>query len=159
MSVDDSTIKEDSVAADSISLTLSAAEAGAIAVRDALRVLCVNNDVDAPVVDEIVLATQEACNNALLHSETADGTIEVKAFVVDRQIRVEVKDRGCGLDPGEISVATPPDLLAAHGRGLFIIDRLMDSLEIVPCCPGTLVRMTKAIHARSAMLSPARRAG
>jgi anti-sigma regulatory factor (Ser/Thr protein kinase) len=140
-------------------LTVPVAAAGVFALRDALRKLCVNNAVDAPVVDEVVLATQEACNNALLHSKTADGTIEVNAVVADRQIRVEVKDQGCGLDPGEVSVAAPPDPFDAHGRGLLIIDRLMDSLEIIPCCPGTLVRMTKAIHSRPAMLSPARRAG
>ena len=149
----------DSATADSMKLTLPAAAAAAPALRDALRELCVNNAVDATIVDAVVLAAQEACNNAFLHSETADGTIEINAVVADRQIRVEVKDQGRGLDTGEVSVAAPPDPLDAHGRGLFIIDSLMDSLEIIPCCPGTLVRMTKAIHARPAMQLPARRAG
>lgn len=129
----------------SIKVTVPAGDVGAFALRDAVRSLCMLHAIDTPVVDDVVLATQEACNNAVLHSQTAEGTIEVTATVIDCHICVEVKDCGRGLDPDDVSIAAPPDPLAAHGRGLFIIDRLMDSLEIVPCCPGTLVRMTKLI--------------
>jgi serine/threonine-protein kinase RsbW len=159
MGVNGSTGNKDSSAADSVKITLPSASSAAPALREALRKLCINNNVDATVVDEVVLAAQEACNNAFLHSETADGTIEVNAVVADRNICVEVKDQGRGLNQGEVAVAAPLDPLDAHGRGLFIIDSLMDSLEIIPCSPGTLVRMTKAIHARPAMQFHARRAG
>jgi anti-sigma regulatory factor (Ser/Thr protein kinase) len=135
---------ERQVTLDSLRLILPAGVAGVVSLRDALRAFCDRNAVGGRVADDIVLAAQEACNNAILHSATAEGTIEVAAIVYGQHILLEVKDRGCGLDPGSVDTAQPPDPLEAHGRGLFLIGRLMDSLEIIPCHPGTLVRMTKA---------------
>lgn len=136
--------KSTNVQQDSFTYSLPTGVDGVVVLRDALRALCARHLVSPPVVDEVVLATQEACNNALQHSKTAEGTIEIKASVADRHICVEVQDRGRGLAPANINTGRPPDPLEAHGRGLFLIDHLMDSLEIIPCRPGTLVRMTKA---------------
>lgn len=129
---------------DSFAHSLDAGVDGVVALRDDLRALCARHMVPAAAVDEVVLATQEACNNALMHSDTAEGTIEIRASVIEGCICVEVKDRGRGLAPDDVNTERPPDPLEAHGRGLFIIRHLMDSLEIIPCRPGTLVRMTKA---------------
>lgn len=136
--------KSVSVQQNSFAYSLPEGVDGVVVLRDALRSLCARHLIAAPVVDEVVLATQEACNNALMHSDTAQGTIEIRASVVDSCICVEVKDRGRGLAPDDVDTERPPDPLEAHGRGLFIIHNLMDSLEIIPCQPGTLVRMTKA---------------
>lgn len=135
--------KSANVQRDSFTYSLPTGVDGVVVLRDALRALCARHLVSSPVVDEVVLATQEACNNALQHSDTAEGTIEIKASVADRHICVEVKDRGRGLKPANVNTGRPPDPLEVRGRGLFLIDHLMDSLEIIPCRPGTLVRMTK----------------
>ncbi len=57
---------------------------------------------------------------------------------------MEVLDCGGGFDVTceGIDVAQPLD---EHGRGIFLMRRFMDTLEVVPNGVGCLVRMTKRL--------------
>ena len=97
------------------------------------------------MADDVVLATDEACINAILHSR-ASGRLRVRAHVVNRRLWIEVRDGGRGFAAESVDRRTPVDPLAAHGRGLFLITHLMDDVRI-ESHPGvgTVVEMLKTL--------------
>lgn len=94
---------------------------------------------------EIEMALREALANAILHGCKADPAKKVECWVNgDRAegILIVVRDPGTGFDPG--SLPSPTDasnLTAEHGRGMFLIQALMD--EVTHEQNGTVIRMRK----------------
>ena len=82
---------------------------------------------------EIEVALLEALANAVRHGcrDDPSKTIEVcVACEEDRGMLIVVRDPGTGFDPGEIpSPVTGKNLYSDHGRGIFLINRLMDEVE------------------------------
>jgi anti-sigma regulatory factor (Ser/Thr protein kinase) len=113
-------------------------------MRAVVRRLLGGHGVDEATVEEIVLATQEASKNALTFTGGSDPCASVSLRVVRGEVLVEVLDCGRGFDPTceGIDVAGP---LNEHGRGVFIMRRFMDTLEVEPRRVGCLVRMTKRL--------------
>jgi anti-sigma regulatory factor (Ser/Thr protein kinase) len=98
--------------------------------------------------EAIVLAAVEALSNALHACSAADCHIEVDVSLIADYVCVEVRDaderfQGVCLDLIEI-----PDDSEEHGRGLYLMRTLMESLELVPRSRGTLVRMIKRLEAQ-----------
>jgi anti-sigma regulatory factor (Ser/Thr protein kinase) len=96
--------------------------------------------------EAIVLAAVEALSNALQACEVADCHIEVVVSLVTDYVCVEVRDaderfKGACLDLVEVGEAEE------HGRGLYLMRAMMESLELVPRSRGTLVRMLKRLEA------------
>ncbi len=107
-----------------------------------LLLACGQNRTDT---EAIVLATQEAANNALLSCEAGPCRVEVSVSLIEQFVCIEVRDvgkgvRGVCLDPTRLASQE-----AEHGRGLHLMGELMESLELVPREHGTLVRMTKRL--------------
>jgi serine/threonine-protein kinase RsbW len=127
-------------------LSLPIDGASAARVRRALREYLVGEGVACDIAEDVVLATDEACINAILHSRTA-GKLRVRAGMVDGCVRVEVRDPGRGFAVGRVDTTSPVDPLAPHGRGLFLIGRLMDDVRI-ESHPGvgTVVQMLKRLR-------------
>ena len=106
--------------------------------------------VDEAVIDEVKLATGEACARAVgLHREHAPRAEIVLAISDDAGVfAVEVRDRGPAdgaLDPTGTLPAIP-DLLAAGddlpaGFGLAVIAGLVDDVDVRSSADGTVVRM------------------
>jgi len=95
----------------------------------------------------VVLACSEALNNALQACDVYECDIEVVVSLVSDYVCVEVRDadqrfKGVCLDV--IEAAGPTE---EHGRGLYLMQTLMQSLELVPRSRGTLVRMVKKLEA------------
>jgi serine/threonine-protein kinase RsbW len=94
---------------------------------------------------EIELALREALSNAVLHGCKADPSKKVVCTVSgDREhgIQIVVQDPGGGFDPD--SIPSPTDdsnLHSDHGRGILLINELMD--EVKHECNGTIIRMRK----------------
>lgn len=97
--------------------------------------------------EAVVLATGEALNNALSACETDDCRVEVEVSFVEEFVCVEVRDADARFRGACLDLHATPDTAAEHGRGLFLMHTLMESLEIVPRERGTLVRMTKQLEA------------
>lgn len=82
---------------------------------------------------EIELALQEALANAILHGAGNDPHKTVECRVACEQqhgMLIIVSDPGEGFDPAK--VANPlraENLYSNHGRGIFLINRLMDQVE------------------------------
>jgi anti-sigma regulatory factor (Ser/Thr protein kinase) len=78
---------------------------------------CVDGPFSA-MVDDIRLMVSELVTNAILH---ASGGCEVTLRISDARLRVEVADR-CPTRPQ----VRPPNLVDAHGRGLFLVEAMAD---------------------------------
>jgi PAS domain S-box-containing protein len=84
---------------------------------------------DQTIVNDIVLAIEEACTNAIRHSGS-DADIEILLAFEDSHLRATVKDRGRGFDVDAFDPKALPDPLLDHGRGLFLISRLCDEMKL-----------------------------
>ena len=110
-------------------------------VMQAVRDLnCVNGKEDA-----IELSLQEALANAVVHGAKEDPSKTVECLVAcdeQRGILIIVRDPGPGFDPGNIPSCTlGENLYSNHGRGIFLINQLMDEVKFLK--NGTEIHMVK----------------
>jgi serine/threonine-protein kinase RsbW len=95
-------------------------------------------------INDVAVALSEACGNVIRHAE---GTAEyaVKLNVEAHQCSVEVCDLGPGFDPEALTDEATLDEVAAaeDGRGLPLLQALMDDLEFVREDDTTTVRLIK----------------
>jgi serine phosphatase RsbU (regulator of sigma subunit)/anti-sigma regulatory factor (Ser/Thr protein kinase) len=91
-------------------------------------------DLDA---DDVLLALSEACNNAIEHGyRDTRGRIRVVVQHEADEIQVTVEDEGGWREP-------EPDPL--RGRGLLMMDALMDTVELTRTPDGTTLRMHRRV--------------
>src|SRR5712671_8022233 len=83
--------------------------------------------------DAIELSLQEALANAVIHGAKEDPTKTVECLVSsddERGILVVVRDPGNGFTPDSIpSCTVGENVFSNHGRGIFLINQLMDQVE------------------------------
>lgn len=106
---------------------------------------------DHEVVDRLVLAGAEACNNAILHSDC--GSYVVKVEIGTDVCTVTVADDGIGFNVPEQLVMPGPD--SVGHRGLALMDALVDDMDISSSPEGTTVVLRQRIshNGRRAPLS------
>jgi serine/threonine-protein kinase RsbW len=95
--------------------------------------------------DDIELALQEALANAVIHGAKEDPRKTVECLVSsaeDQGVLIVVRDPGEGFDPSAIPSCTiGQNVFSNHGRGIFLINQLMDKVEFRK--NGTEIRMVK----------------
>jgi serine/threonine-protein kinase RsbW len=93
---------------------------------------------------DLAVALAEALSNAAVHGNRlrARSRVLVTVYVTPgRQVTVEVKDSGRGFDLSRLSDPTVGQrVLAPGGRGVFLMQRLVDRVEFKP--PGNRVLLT-----------------
>jgi class 3 adenylate cyclase/CheY-like chemotaxis protein/anti-sigma regulatory factor (Ser/Thr protein kinase) len=97
-------------------------------------------------VEEIQLALIEACLNAIEHSKSKEGKVYINLAIHDDELEIAFQDFGEGFDVEEIQkgiVARAPGKLLKRGRGMRIMEGLMDTMEVQSGSKGTLIRMIK----------------
>ena len=88
-------------------------------------------------VHAIVMACSEACTNAIEHAGAApDETIAFEAVLRDGEVEIVVRDRGHWRE------ARPP---SDQGRGLELIDALMDDVALETAPEGTTLRLRRRL--------------
>jgi len=93
----------------------------------------------------VPVALTEAVSNAILRGNGDDPAkhVRVRAEVRHERLIVEVADEGPGFDFEASCVApTPENIESEDGRGLFLMRKLMDSVERRDAPGGSVVRMT-----------------
>ena len=110
-------------------------------VMEAIRdTKCVNGKAEA-----IELSLQEALANAVVHGAKEDPTKVVECLVAcdeERGVLIIVRDPGEGFDPKAIPSCTlGENLYSNHGRGIFLINQLMDEVQFRK--NGTEIHMVK----------------
>jgi serine/threonine-protein kinase RsbW len=81
----------------------------------------------------VQMALREALANAIIHGNRSDPNKKVRiccACQRDRGILIIVKDEGQGFDPESIpSPIIAENIQAEHGRGIYLINLLMDEVQ------------------------------
>jgi len=81
----------------------------------------------------VPVALSEALSNAILrgNAEDRDKHVRVSVKLDDQQLVLEIADEGSGFDMNDSmsDPTTPENLLREDGRGLFLMQRLMDRVE------------------------------
>jgi serine/threonine-protein kinase RsbW len=94
---------------------------------------------------EIEMALREALANAVLHGCQGDPTKKIECTVSgdpQQGVTIVVRDPGNGFDPSSLPSPTEDaNLHAEHGRGILLINKLMD--EVKHEQNGTVIRMRK----------------
>jgi len=108
-------------------------------LRDELRAWLTGNAVVGHDRDALVFAASEAVTNAIEHAyrDVAAGLVWVSARMGDDGILLRVTDHGRWRPPGEVE---------DRGRGLLLLDKLMDDID-VDHEAGTTVTMRKHVTA------------
>ncbi|GAA0812369.1 SpoIIE family protein phosphatase [Spirilliplanes yamanashiensis] len=108
------------------------------AVRTDLKGWLEFRGVDEDSADALLLALSEAVANAIEHGyrDCADGTVTVTATQLGDEVILRVADKGTWREP------RPDD--PARGRGLFLIGKLTDQMEI-NTDGGTTVTMRRQV--------------
>ena len=105
-------------------------------------------------IEDLKVAISEAMTNAVTHAyeESEGGEVTVGFGVYPDRLEVMVADHGGSFDLGEVKAATGPyeqsepiENLREGGFGLFLIDALMDKVEI-NSDHGVIVLMTKFLQ-------------
>ena len=92
-------------------------------------------------IEDLKVAISEACTNAIKHS--SDDTFTIIYSIMVNGLTIEIIDNGKGYDKNSV---TEPDLdnLKESGMGLFIIESLMDEVNVESVQgKGTTIKMTK----------------
>jgi anti-sigma regulatory factor (Ser/Thr protein kinase) len=117
--------------------------ASAAEMRKDLRALLAEHEVDAAVACQIVLAADEAFINAVTHACGAADVIHVSAGVSETKASVEVHDGGDGFTLRRSDPRSVPDVHCPTGRGVFLIESMMDEVSVRSGRDGTTVRMVR----------------
>lgn len=100
-------------------------------------------------MEMIELAIGEACANAVEHGSPcgSNSYFTVRCGVLhDRgEMVFEVEDEGVAFGISRIAMLRPPDLVSEGGRGLYLINEIMDDVAVLTSPRGLIVRMTKRI--------------
>lgn len=106
-------------------------------------------------------ALREALANAIIHGNHQDPQKKVRVYCEcepDRGILIVVKDEGEGFDPAKVpSPLVGENIHSEHGRGIFLINLLMDEVRFRR--GGTEIYIRKGPSARSQEVCQSRDGG
>lgn len=101
--------------------------------------------------ESVELALREALANAIVHGNNSDPEKSVRLCVgigPDCNVLIVVKDAGSGFDPSQLpNPVIGENVFAAHGRGIFLINRLMDNVNF-SFDHGTAIYMRRKVSPR-----------
>jgi serine/threonine-protein kinase RsbW len=101
-------------------------------VEKAIDELSLELDLSDEVYGNVLVATMEATNNAIIHGNNSDPEKEVKIRInMDaEELKVHIEDQGVGFDHDNIPDPTSPENLEKiNGRGIFLMERLSDEIN------------------------------
>ena len=92
-------------------------------------------------IEDLKVAISEACTNAIKHS--LEDRFTIIYTMIEKGLTIEIIDNGKGYNTKEVS-ESDLDNLKESGMGLFIIESLMDEVNVESTeGKGTSIKMTK----------------
>lgn len=131
------------------SLSLPRDESSVPVVRHICRDALLNLGVERTSVDEIEVATSEACTNVLKHVVGTNDSYEVSVEVNESQCEIRVVDTGYGFDYSTLEdfghTHVSPD--SEGGRGIFLMRAMVDTILFTSEPErGTIVHLIKHLE-------------
>jgi len=104
-------------------------------------------------IDEVCLALQEACTNALRHGNRHDASKRVRVDVIraDDRVEIQIADEGEAFNPDDTGPIRPEELHES-GYGIHIMRSWMDEVEVRHDGRGNIVRLVR--HHRIGVSAP-----
>jgi serine/threonine-protein kinase RsbW len=102
--------------------------------------------ISEPERVDICIAVTEAVNNAVEHGNQLiqDKYVTLLIEYSEDKLRITIRDQGDGFDLEAVeNPLSPENLTKPNGRGLLIVESLMDDLEVSSSATGTEVVMVK----------------
>jgi len=109
-------------------------------VEKAIDELSLELDLSDEVYGNVLVATMEATNNAIIHGNNSDPgkNVKIEIHFEQKELKVHIEDQGRGFDYSTVPDPTAPENLEKiNGRGIFLMERLSD--EIVYLEDGRIV--------------------
>ncbi len=88
--------------------------------------------ISSDVYGNILIASLEAANNAILHGNQLDENknVDILFKLENKFLKVTIKDQGKGFDYNNIPDPTSPENIEKiNGRGIFLMERLADQIK------------------------------
>jgi serine/threonine-protein kinase RsbW len=111
-------------------------------VEKAIDELSLELDLSDEVYGNVLVATMEATNNAIIHGNNSDPAknVKIKIQLDKKLLKVHIEDQGRGFDFSSVPDPTSPENLEKiNGRGIFLMERLSD--EILYLEDGRIVEL------------------
>lgn len=111
-------------------------------VEKAIDELSMELDLSDEVYGNVLVATMEATNNAIIHGNLSDPkkNVKIQILLAQKELKVHVEDQGLGFDYSTVPDPTAPENLEKiNGRGIFLMERLSD--EILYLEDGRIVEL------------------
>ncbi len=111
-------------------------------VEKAIDELSLELDLSEEVYGNVLVATMEATNNAIIHGNNSDPNknVVIKMELGEKELKVLIEDQGIGFDHQSVPDPTSPENLEKiNGRGIFLMERLSD--EILYLEEGRIVEL------------------
>ena len=102
-------------------------------------------------VDNITLAVDEACTNIIKHAYNYDTNkkIDVDVFANGTKLEIVISDNGKNFNPDAVPTPNMKEYIAQHrrgGLGMYLMKRIMDSVEFSFQANKNTLRMVKHLH-------------
>lgn len=113
--------------------------------RTFVEAICQVAGFDERATHAVVLASDEATNNAMRHAHAGhpDTPLQIQCFIRPEGLEVRIHDEGAPFDLDAVEPLDPAEFRAG-GRGVFLMRKLMDELTCEPRPQrGNTLRMVK----------------
>jgi len=100
-------------------------------VEKAIDELSLELDLSDEIYGNVLVATMEATNNAIIHGNNSDPakTVKIGMLMEQKELQVQIEDQGHGFDYSTVPDPTAPENLEKiNGRGIFLMERLSDEI-------------------------------
>jgi serine/threonine-protein kinase RsbW len=111
-------------------------------VEKAIDELSMELDLSDEIYGNVMVATMEATNNAIIHGNKSDPEkmVKIEIHCLEKELKVHIEDQGKGFDHMNVPDPTAPENLEKiNGRGIFLMERLSD--EILYLADGRIVEL------------------
>lgn len=91
-------------------------------------------NLNSELYGNVLIATIEAANNAILHGNKLDESknVNITFNVEPTYLTIVIKDQGKGFDYSNIPDPTAPENIEKiNGRGIFLMSKLSDKIEFL----------------------------
>jgi len=126
---------------DCLELALSCNFAEVPRAREALHSFLAEQGCGREEVSVCEIALVEGCNNAIKYAGARDEPFAIEVACTPRQIEIRVTDHTHGFPWPER--ACLPDSESESGRGIYLIQAVMDETEYLNCPEGNTLVMRK----------------
>lgn len=111
-------------------------------VERAIDELSLELHLSDEVYGNVLVATMEATNNAIIHGNNSDPNknVKIEIHILEKELSVHIEDQGKGFDYVNVPDPTSPENLEKiNGRGIFLMEHLSD--EILYLEEGRIVEL------------------